>query len=155
MPPADAAKIISKIGTTCDSMGTMLRDMLDFTTSELGIEMPVRPAPANLEKVCQDVLNQICVTAPGRDFILEASGDMEGNWDAGRLQQLFSNFFANAVRYGAPETPIRVSLEGSAGEVSLAVHNHGNPIPAESLAILFDPMVRLADPENRPVCDDN
>ena len=149
--PADAASIIPKMGKCCDGMTNMLKDLLDFTTTQLGSAMPVHPAPTDMDAICGEVLDEGRAAAPGRYFNLETSGNLEGEWDACRLRQLFSNFFANAVQYGAPDKPIGVTLRGSDGEVALAVHNEGQPIPRESMGILFDPMVRLGGNGNQPL----
>lgn len=149
--PEDAASIISKMGKCCDGMTNMLKNLLDFTTTQLGSAMPVHPAPTDMEAICRAVLDEGRAAAPGRIFSLDTSGALEGEWDDCRLRQLFSNFFANAVQYGSPDRPISVTLRGSDGEVALAVHSEGEPIPSESLGILFDPMVRLADSGDRPL----
>jgi signal transduction histidine kinase len=148
--PAAAAPIVSKIGKCCDGMAAMLTDLLDFTTTDLGAAMPVHPVHTGMEEICQEVLTEVRAGAPGRTFLLECSGNLEGEWDSCRLRQLLSNFLANAVRYGASDKPIKVTLRGTDGEVALAVHNEGPPIPEESLGILFDPMVRLGTRQDRP-----
>jgi signal transduction histidine kinase len=61
------------------------------------------------------------------------------------LHQALSNLVFNALKYGLPRAPIRISLDGSrADEVVLAVQNSGRPIPEGLLPTLFDPLVRAA-----------
>src|SRR5262249_52479796 len=50
-----------------------------------------------------------------------------------------SNLVGNAIKYGAPATPIAVAVRGESDHVVLTVHNYGAPIPAEMLPVLFDP----------------
>ena len=149
--PEDLSAIPARMERCCDSMGKMLADLLDFTTSQLGSSMPVYPDTADLEAICREVLEEFRALAPDRDFKLQADGDLRGEWDAARLRQLISNLLSNAKHHGAPDHPITTMLRETAEEVTLAVHNRGRPIPQESLGILFDPMVRLtAGERNRP-----
>ena len=54
---------------------------------------------------------------------------------------MVSNLLINAIQLGAEK---RVEVEATSGSDSflLKVHNQGNPIPAESLGSIFDPLVR-------------
>ena len=149
--PPDGGAMLESMIKCCDSMGGMLGDLLDFTTSQLGSEMPVSPAACNLENVCREVLDQVQAGASGRSFTLDASGDLEGEWDAARLRQMLSNLLSNARHHGQADHPVSITLRGSDEDATLAVHNMGPPIPPESITILFDPMVRLARQEkDRP-----
>jgi signal transduction histidine kinase len=49
---------------------------------------------------------------PDRQLDLVGVGDCEGVWDGRRLQQLLGNLVLNAVKYGAPDAPVGVSLTG-------------------------------------------
>ena len=52
---------------------------------------------------------------------------------------MLSNLIGNAISYGKPGGPVRVTIRGSgAGEVLLDVHNEGPPIPDEIRPALFD-----------------
>ncbi len=50
----------------------------------------------------------------------------------------------NALRYGAPNRPVRIVLSGLESEVALRVENEGSKIPSVALSTLFDPLVRGA-----------
>ena len=61
------------------------------------------------------------------------------------MHQALSNLIFNALKYGLPSAPIRISLDGTReDEVVLAVENTGDPIPQGLLPTLFDPLVRAA-----------
>jgi signal transduction histidine kinase len=82
---------------------------------------------------------------PGRDIKLDMTGDLHGNWDPGRLQQVISNLVVNALRYGSPGSTVRVSANGLDDEVVFAVENEGAPLTPSELASLFDPLRRGSD----------
>lgn len=71
------------------------------------------------------------------------SGDLAGTWDAHRLRQLIANLLGNALQHGPPDGPVELAADGSAADaVVLTVHNAGEPIPADVLPTIFDPLVR-------------
>ena len=140
----DAFKpILSSMGTCCNSTLRMVGDLLDFTSTELGSAMPVQLAPANLEKVCREVVAEIQITDPHRQLRLEVEGDLNGEWDAARLKQMVSNLLSNSVHHGGPGQPITTILRATGNDVTMSVHNTGPPIPPDSLGVLFDPMIRV------------
>jgi signal transduction histidine kinase len=90
-------------------------------------------------------LDEISAMSAGRILELAAEGDLQGEWDARRLHQALSNLVFNALKYGLPSTPIRITLDGTRkDEVVLAVENTGEPIAPGLLPTLFDPLVRGA-----------
>jgi len=84
----------------------------------------ISPAAVDLAEAFSAELEQLRVANPGRLIALEASGEVNGVWDINRLNQLLGNLVVNALKYGAFSSPVRIVLNGSAGEVTFAVHNH-------------------------------
>jgi signal transduction histidine kinase len=148
-PRVDTRTLAARIERSSDAMGKMLADLLDFTSSQLGSRMPVHPTRCDAEAVCAEVVEEVRASSPRGRFTLEASGDATGEWDATRLRQLISNLLNNAVQHGKSEEPISTTLQVSEEEMTLTVHNEGQPIPPASVATLFDPMVRLAPEDQR------
>jgi signal transduction histidine kinase len=146
-PPDDYRTVVSSISQCCSGMASMLRDLLDFTSSQLGSAMPILRAPCDFGKIVGDVLEEVRASAPDARLILEREGDCAGEWDDVRLRQLVSNLLTNAVQHGASSGVVTIGLRGSAEMVTLSVNNSGNPIPKNALGTLFDPMVRIHDPE--------
>jgi signal transduction histidine kinase len=143
---ADAAETARQISESAATMGRMITDILDFTSSSLGATMPVHPAPADLAKICQDVARETRAAHPDRVVRVAADGDLTGEWDADRLRQVLGNLIGNAVQHG--EGPVDVAATAGGEDVVLTVRNGGRPIPASALQTLFDPLVR--GPSARP-----
>jgi signal transduction histidine kinase len=134
--------IASRTLRSVNVMNGLIHDLLDFTRTSLGAGMPLSAAPADLQDLCREVLDEFRVTHSHRDVRLAGSGDTSGEWDAARLRQVLSNLLANAVEHGAHDTPVEVTAKGEECDVLLAVKNHGVPIPPLILARIFDPFVR-------------
>jgi serine/threonine protein kinase len=69
------------------------------------------------------------------------SGDLRGEWDADRLEQVVSNLVGNAIQHGNG-TPINPYRPGQGNAVRLTVHDGGPPIPPEVLPYIFEPLAR-------------
>lgn len=143
----DAADMASQIARSAASMGGMISDLLDFTSSGLGAAMPVTPAALDWNNLCRDVVNEVRAANPTRDVRLEAGVAVAGHGDAARLRQMVSNLLSNALHHGAPEGPVDLHVSADGTAVVLAVCNVGKPIPPELLATIFDPLVRDTSPE--------
>jgi len=126
-------------------MKALLDDLVEYTRHRLGSGLAIDPANLQLDQFARDTLDEIAAISSGRVLNLEVEGDMEGEWDARRLHQALSNLVFNALKYGLPSAPIRISLNGThADEVVVAVENAGKPIPRRVLPTIFDPLSRAA-----------
>lgn len=124
-------------------MNQMVSDLLDFTRIQLGSGMPITRSEMDLASEAADAVEEVRVAHPGRVLKLNASGDLKGSWDAGRIGQVLSNLLNNAVQHGSATSSISITVRGETNEVVLQVHNLGPPIQPANLPGLFDPYKRL------------
>lgn len=120
----------------------LLDDMHDFNRAQLGLGIQIRPAGVDLATVCQEELDEMRAAYPDRDLRLQVEGDCRGELDPNRLKQLIGNLVVNAVKYGAPDAPVHVSVRGDPAEVKLQVLNSGPAIDPVSLSSMFEPLNR-------------
>jgi signal transduction histidine kinase len=140
---AQSAETLSLVGSTAKGMGNLIRDLLDFTATELGGRMPVSPAPADLGQVCREVVGEVRVAHPDCAIDLQTRGDLTGEWDADRLRQAVANLVVNAVQHSGNTCGAEVAIAADGPDaVTLTVHNGGPPIPPEVLPTIFEPLVR-------------
>jgi len=138
--PLDAVK---RIDRSAVKMSGMIRDLLEYTRTRLGRAIPIAPAPASMEEICALAVDELRAAHPERVFRLRAAGELEGQFDAARLQQVLSNLLNNAVQHGARGEPITLSAEGEADRITVQVRNRGPRIPADQLQVIFDPLVQI------------
>jgi signal transduction histidine kinase len=119
-------------------MGRMIDDILDLSRTRLGAGITMRRVPTSLATLVEKVVEEIRGAHAGRAIDTHFTGDVTGEWDAERLAQVCSNLLDNAVKHGAPNTPVVVELRGAADDVTLIIRNEGKPISAASLVTLFD-----------------
>jgi PAS domain S-box-containing protein len=138
--PAPYAGTVARVGRSAHRIEVMIRDLLDFARGRLAGGIPVAPRSCDLRVVCDEVVQEMAQAHPDRAIAFEAAGDLRGEWDPDRVEQLVSNLVGNAVSHGTG--PVRVTGRGDGNEVVLTVHNRGVPIPAEVIPTLFEPFTR-------------
>lgn len=129
----------ARIRSSGRRMTRMIEDLLDLTRARLSGGIPVHRAPASLATVIDRVVQETQISHPDRAVLRVVDGNVDGEWDADRLQQIVSNLVGNAIRHGVPSEPIIVRVNGSSSDdVVFSVANSG-VIPPEVLPSIFDP----------------
>jgi signal transduction histidine kinase len=139
--PLDAAR---RIGSSAAKMGLMIKDLLEYTRTRLGRAIPISPQATSMEQICKAAFDEIRAVHPERIFRLETSGELHGQFDSERLQQVLSNLLNNAVQHGTSSEPITLRAYGEPDRVTVQVKNFGRPIPADQLQVIFDPLVQIS-----------
>jgi signal transduction histidine kinase len=136
--------LVSRMENSARRMNQMVSDLLDFTRTTLGGDnIPIERQDMDVARMVSDVVSEVAARYPERVINAELHGEVCGEWDYDRLYQALTNLVGNAVQHGAKDTPIAVAARGTADEVAISVRNHGRVIPAENLAHIFEPGVRL------------
>lgn len=137
-------RTVARILSAGQRMNRMITQLLDFTRVRASGKLPIERAWTDIAPIFQQAIDELAIPSlgPGSKPQLDYRGDTRGWWDADRLGQVASNLMSNAVRHGAPEHPVRVSIRAEApAGVRITVRN-GGTIPADLLPIIFDPFRR-------------
>ena len=139
---AEVSLAASRLIRSGASMKALLDDLVDFSRTKLGLGINVSVADADVAALFADELEQLRGAHPGRQLELEVAGDTRGRWDGPRLQQLLRNLVSNAIKYGAPDAPVRVVLTGEQADVRCEVISRGPTMDASVLGRIFSPLQR-------------
>jgi PAS domain S-box-containing protein len=144
-PYGRAAKLI--VGSA-RRMEAMIRDLLDFARGRLGGGIPITPASCDLRVLCGQVVDEMKQAYPARVVSFVGLGDLRGEWDPARVQQVLSNLIGNAIKHGVDPTLVAGYEEED--DVVTTVYNPGPAIPAAAIPTLFEPfkMARGDDRES-------
>lgn len=134
--------VLGRISRATDRANRLINDLLDFTQARLGKGLPVTMETVSPHVLVADAVDELGQAFTGTPLLHERMGDGECVADPDRITQLVGNLVANAVAYGQPGAPVTVRSTVAADRFEVAVHNTGTPIPPESQARLFQPMVR-------------
>jgi signal transduction histidine kinase len=140
-----ARKQSRQIQSSAKEMGAMIRDLLEYTRTQLGKGIPVHTTKCSIAEICRQALDEVRAGHPQRQFEFAMREDVDWLVDNARLRQALSNLLNNAVQHGEPATPITLSAAVEDGhQLTIRVKNEGKPIPPESLQVIFDPLVQLS-----------
>jgi signal transduction histidine kinase len=141
----DSARLqAGQIQRSAGEMRDMIRELLEYTRTHLGKGIPVTPAACSIAPICRDALEEVRSSQPEREFLVDVPEDLVGHVDKARLRQALSNLLNNAVRHGDPGAPVTLIVREEAPDITIQVINQGEPIPPESLQVIFDPLVQLS-----------
>jgi signal transduction histidine kinase len=148
-----ATKIASRIYASVKRASHIVGDLLDFTRSQIGGGIPINRVLMDIAPACERIIEESRAVYPEAHIAVTMVECVEGEFDGGRLEQVFSNLIGNAVQHGADHSPVTVTLSRTDETVQFTVHNMGTPIPSEVLPFIFNPMGRYspeASIENGP-----
>jgi len=129
----------------------ILNEVLDLSRARLGGGIPVERGSIDILPVAKKIVGELQTIHPTRTIEVRSYGDTHGEWDGGRLEQVFSNLVGNALRHGEPAEPVVVAVDALApAEVIVSVHNGGD-IPRDLMPRLFEPF--HSSKEHRPRAD--
>lgn len=119
------SKAAARLITSGGRITALLDDLVDFNRTRLGLGIRIEASFVDLGTLFSESIDQLRETYPDRSLELQLQGNLSGTWDAARLQQLLDNLVINAIKYGAPNAPVRVLISGEGNDIRLEVANSG------------------------------
>lgn len=124
----------------------LVTDLLDVTAIESGkIILSVENVDI-IELVTQNIeLNRLI--AEKKNINVSVCTDIKSlsiNIDPGKIEQVITNLFTNAVKFSPRQTEILISIEENTEDLIISVKDRGQGIPEEELGLLFQPFQRTS-----------
>lgn len=123
-------------------MDGMIQDLLDAARFQSGERLQLRLEEFDMQEVAQETCTQFSAVHGPRFELIAQSARVW--WDREAIKRAMENLIGNALKYGAPDTPVRIKVAPVHGRVLLSVHNEGEPIPPEQMESLFQVFQRAA-----------
>ena len=133
-----APEVIKKIDATLQAMERTVGELLDVSRPHSEGRLLAEPR-IGLAGICRSVITDVSVGYPERTIVLNADDEACGSWDGERVRELVRKLLANALRHGAKDAPVELSVIDLGERALLAVVHRGEPIPADLREHLFDP----------------
>ncbi|HEX8702101.1 MAG TPA: ATP-binding protein [Myxococcaceae bacterium] len=141
--PTALYKLAARISENLDRADQMIRDLLDANRISAGEGLPVDVSECELTALTRETLEELSLVHGDR-FVLNAPAEIHGYWSCSGMRRILENLCSNAIKYGARDQAVTVSLaENGPDEVVLSVHNWGPPISPEDQKLLFQQYRRI------------
>jgi PAS domain S-box-containing protein len=118
-------------------------DLLDLgriSTGQLHFDLE----EVDLGTVVRDAVSRLTGTlAPTGPVTITTGGNLVGQWDRARLDQVVTNLVSNAIKYGEGK-PIEITASETDGHVVLRVSDHGMGIEPSMRSKIFDAFQRAS-----------
>lgn len=145
LDPDDRTKV-TRVISAAERMARLISQLLDFSRVRTGSGLAIELGEANLNRICEQVLDELRAANPERVVVMEAAGqEIVGRWDSDRIGEVISNLIGNAIQYGDRALPVTLRLSVAGSHAIVHVHNWGRPIPADVLPHVFEPFRRGSD----------
>ena len=140
--PETSAKYLATIERSVDRATHLLSDLLDFTAARVGAGISITVAPIDLHATVTEAVESLRIGNPKRTLTHIIEGDGMCTLDPQRIGQALGNLVSNAVAYGDPHVPIRITSRVGDKTCAVEVANGGAPIPEATMKMIFEPMKR-------------
>jgi sigma-B regulation protein RsbU (phosphoserine phosphatase) len=135
-------RVLDMMEASVDRMAGLIDDVMDFARGRLGSGISIQRKVAPLEPVLRQVVRELEIDQPARDFICDFALEEPVSFDEGRIAQLVSNLLGNALVHGDPRSPVRLAASTANSQLTLSVSNAGPPISSAAMERLFQPFFR-------------
>ncbi|HEY0554702.1 MAG TPA: response regulator, partial [Thermoanaerobaculia bacterium] len=141
--PEKARALVEIAVKNCERLVRLINDILDVEKIESG-QVGFRLAPIELRAVAEQAIEGNRAYAEGYGVTLRLAGAAAGEeitarvWgDADRLLQVITNLISNAVKFSPRGGEVEVAVSRGAGEVRVAVTDHGRGVSPEFRQRIF------------------
>lgn len=131
-------KLAERMRSSGRRMAGIIDDLYDLTHARRGDGIPITCTTTDALAVVRKVVAEQDALKKRPPILVTHEGETVGEWDPGRLGQVFSNLLSNAFAHGVPDTTVEVDVRGEEGRLVVCVKNQG-VIPPDVLPVLFDP----------------
>src|SRR5262245_61530149 len=134
------------IGEATRHMSRMMEEVLLLSRVEAG-KMTCRPAPLDLTKFCQRVVDEVTSATNARcPIVLHAPLSLPtADADEGLLRHVLTNLLNNGVKYSATGSPVDLTLLARNGSAIFTIRDCGIGIPEAEARHLFQAFYRATN----------
>lgn len=135
--PDVVLKYAFKIIKNIDRSNEMIKDLLDTNRIRAGGTIALKLAECDLSNLIREACEDLAEVY-GPCFVIGSLPSVKGVFDCHGIKRALENLMVNAVKYGAEDKPITVSLSLNDQDIRIQVHNEGNPISLKDQSSLFE-----------------
>jgi K+-sensing histidine kinase KdpD len=146
--PEATGELIHTMSEETERLVRLIENLLVFARLELG-RMPDRE-PVSINALVEQVTANFGRTHRNRTIELQLEPDLPTVLAQNTsIEQVLINFLSNADKYSPPDQTVILTTRRAGNAVEVLVRDHGNGVPAEDLARIFDSFYRSPDATKR------
>ncbi|PTR16097.1 phospho-acceptor domain-containing protein [Nitrosospira sp. Nsp2] len=138
--PLKTKEFARKILDSLNQMDGMIQELLDSAALHSGERPRLHLEEFDLQEVIKEVCDQLTAEHGCRFQFM--GNTVTVWWDRSAIRRALENMVGNALKYGTPDTPIRVNIALVIERTILSVHNEGEPIPPDEMESIFHVFIR-------------
>lgn len=133
-----------------EKMDVLIVDMLELAKLESGT-YAVRQETFSIIELIDDVNYKLMFKMQDKDMDIDVDtvDDYMVVADRSRMEQVFTNFITNAIRYGQESTTIIIRLAKEENQLKISVENEGEPLAPEKMEKLWERFYRADSARTR------
>jgi signal transduction histidine kinase len=139
-----AARMLGAI----NRLDSMIQNLLDASRLRAGQSLKVEFEECDFQMLVQEVVEDLSF-AYGERFVVVSDPHIRTCCSRKEIRRVIENLAINAVKYGEPNTPITLTLQETETQISLTIHNEGEPIALDAQSILFQQFRRTISAEEQ------
>jgi signal transduction histidine kinase len=140
--------VVARMISAVNRLDSMIQNLLDASRLRAGESLKIEFEECDLEVLVQEVAEDLSF-AYGERFFVVSDSELRSYCSRKEIRRVIENLAINAVKYGAPSTPITLTLQQTETQISLTIHNEGNPIALDAQSILFQQFRRTTSAEDQ------
>lgn len=133
---AENKELVSRISSNISRADQMISRLLDANRIRSGEKLALNTEPVNLVALVKDTLTELNLLYQNR-FVFAEQSDILGQWDPRSLRRMIENICSNAIKYGAPDTPVNIRIFEKNNSVQILIQNRGDIISSEDQKSIF------------------
>jgi signal transduction histidine kinase len=146
--PARAASKLEMTARSLERLDNLIEKFIDISCISAG-QLSFTPEPVDLAGLVRDVAGLFGerLGKSGCELEMIARESIVGLWDKLRIEQVITNLFSNACKYGAG-SPVEVAVGRSSDMAFVQVKDHGVGMAPEKQALIFQRFERAVADRN-------
>jgi len=131
--------IVQRMLNNCQVMLSLLNDMLDFSSLEIGM-LKIEFSKGKLDEIinaCVESFNPLASAKAMKIIVVMEKNLPEIEMDPKRVHQVINNLISNAIKYSFPETDIQIIASLQDDFIKVSVIDQGQGIPEDDVPKLF------------------
>lgn len=139
-----AARMLGAI----NRLDSMIQNLLDASRLRAGQSLKIEFEECDFQMLVQEVVEDLSF-AYGERFVVVSDPHIRTCCSRKEIRRVIENLAINAVKYGEPNTPITLTVQETETQISLTIHNEGDPIALDAQSILFQQFRRTISAEEQ------